>query len=158
MDLMTFAQIAGTGLKVMSAMQGGQSVQDQAAFDNYQMQLKINQDKIVARQKMNLRNAQFAANESVNRATFLSGLNRDVSDRSFRAFMERQRQIASDDAEAISSQTILNTSQLRVGQKATSARADQAKQAALLGAGSAIASGLFRYEQYRVDGSLFGDD
>lgn len=155
MDFLTMAQIAGTGLKFVSALQGGQAAQDQAAFDNYQTELKINQEKIVGRQRMNQRNAQFAANESINRATFLSGMNRDVSDRSFRAFMERQRQIASEDAEVISGQTVMTTSQLRVAQKATSLRADQAKQAALLGAGSAIASGLFRYEQYRVGESVF---
>ena len=158
MSFLQAMQIMGTGLKVVSALKGGQAVSDQAAFDNYQTQLKINQEKIVGRQKMNLRNAQFSANESINRATFLSGMNRDVTDNSFRAFMERQRQIASDDVNAISGQTIMTTSQLQVAQKATSYRAKQAKQAALLGAGSAIASGLFRYEQYRVGGSLFGDE
>jgi folate-dependent tRNA-U54 methylase TrmFO/GidA len=155
MDFLTMAQIAGTGLKFVSALQGGQAAQDQAAFDNYQTELKINQDKIVGRQKMNLRNAQFAANESINRATFLSGMNRDISDKSFRAFMERQRLINAEDVESIEAQTTMSVSQLKTAQKATSLRADQAKQAALLGAGSAIASGLFRYEQYRVGESLF---
>jgi len=148
-------QLIGTGLSIVSSLGSGQAAQDQAAFDNYQTQLKINQDKIVARQKMNLRNAQFAANESVNRATFLSGMNRDISDRSFRAFMERQRLTNAEDVEAIEAQTAMNVSQLKTAQKATSLRADQAKQAALLGAGSALASGLFRYEQYRVGDSLF---
>lgn len=155
MSYMMALQAVGTGLKVMSALKSGQAQQDQAAFDNYQTQLKINQDKIVSRQRMNQRNAQFAANEAVNRATFLSGLNRDVSDRSFRAFMERQKVIAADDAEAIAGQTIMNVSQLKVAQRATSLRASQAKQAALLGAGSAVASGLFNYNEYRIGDSMF---
>lgn len=155
MNFLMAMQAVGTGLKVVSALKQGQAAQDQAAFDNYQTDLKINQDNIVAREKMNLRNAQFASNESINRATFFSGLNRDASDRSFRAFMKKQKELSSDDVTAIQGQTIMSTSQLQVAKRATSLNAQQAKQAALLGAGSAVASGLFGYEQYRVGDSLF---
>lgn len=155
MDFLMAAQAVGTGLKIVSALKGGDAVGDQAAFDSYQTQLKINQEQIVARQKMNLRNAQFAANESMNRAAFYSGLNRDPSDRSVRAFMKKQREIAGTDVQQIQGQTIMTVSQLQVGQRARSVQASQAKQAALLGASSAAASGLFMYEQYRVGDSLF---
>ncbi len=155
MSLMMFAQIAGTGLQIASAMNQARAQRDQAAFDNYQLELKKQQDRIVARQKANLRNAQFASNEAANRATFFSKLNRDASDRSIRAFFAKQRELASEDVAVIQGQTTVALGQLSQQQFANSKRASDAYSAALLGAGSAVASGLFRYEQYRTTDNLF---
>lgn len=157
MSFLQAMQIVGTGLKVASALKGGRDVSDQASFDRYQLELKMNQEEIAGRERMNARNAQFAANEAVNRAMFFSGLSRDPSDRSVKAFLAKQAEIAGDDVSAIGGQTAIGVSQLGVQKAALTAQEKSAYQSALLGATSAVASGLFAYEEYRTEGSLFGD-
>lgn len=151
-------QIAMTALSAASSLQQGRDAAAQANFDRQQTDLQINQEKITSLQKMNLRNQQFSSNESINRATFFSGLNRDASDRSFKAFMQKQRELLSKDLEAVEGQTVSNISQLNLSKSVISMKANQAKQASLLGAGSAIASGLYRYDQYKIDKGLYDKD
>ena len=151
MNPMLAIQLLGTGLSVYSSIKEGQAIQDQAAYDNYQLSLQKKQDEIVGRQKMNQRNYEFSYNESVNRATFFSGMNRDVSDRSVKAFLDKQKKLAQEDVNAIASQTTVAGRQVSMQMSANKLRAAQAKQSAIIGATSAVASGLYRYEQYRTD-------
>lgn len=149
-------QIAGVGLSAYSSIKEGQAVKTQADYDNYQLSLQKKQDAIVGRQKMNQRNYEFAYNESVNRATFFSGLNRDVSDRSVKAFLAKQKKLSQEDVDAIASQTTIAGRQVSMKMSANELKAAQAKQSAVLGATTAVVSGLYRYEQYKTNG-LFED-
>jgi len=151
-------QAIGTGLSVISTLSQGRAAKSQAAFDRAQLEFQRKQDEIVGLERINLRNAQFDANEAVNRATFFSGLGRDPSDRSVKAFMAKQKEIAGKDVSAIQSQTTIQMAQNLTQQRAVTARGRAAYRASLLGAGSAIASGLFRYEEYRTTNALFGDN
>lgn len=151
-------QLIATGLSVFSSISGGRSARNQAAFEQKQLEFQAKQDEVVSIQRINQRNEVFAANEAINRATFFSGLNRDPSDRSVKAFMKKQKEIAGKDVGQIEAQTFIQASQTRLASAAAGARGRSAFQASLLGAGSAVASGLFRYEEYRTTGSLFGDD
>ena len=158
MDFLTMLQIGGTVMKAGSFLQSGRGAQEQAGFDSYQLGIKRRQDAIIGREKMNIRNRQFAANESVNRAMFFSGLNRDASDRSFKAFMERQKRVKDQDIDAINTQTVIALGQTDTKLKAVSAQAQNAYESSLLGATSAVASGLYAYEEYRTDGGLFSTE
>lgn len=151
-------QAIGTGLSVVSALQSGRAARNQAAFEQQQLAFKAKQDEIVSLERINIRNAQFAANESVNRSAFFSGLGRDPSDRSVKAFLAKQKDMASKDVGTIESQTFIEASQTRLASAAAGARGRAAYYSSLLGAGSAVASGLFRYEEYKTTRSLFKDD
>jgi len=149
---MMIAQIVGTGLKVVGSMQQQRAIQTQAAFDIYQLQLKTKQDSLNAEQQQIQRIAELDANEKINRAVFFSGLNRDTSDRSLKAFFAKQREIASKDVNAINNQTSMMLSQAKIQESAIRRQTRSAYQAALLGAGSAVASGYMRYQEYKTDG------
>ena len=70
---MMIAQILGTGLKVAGAFQQARGVQEQTAFDIYQLQLKTKQDLLNAEQQQIQRISELDANEKINRAVFFSG-------------------------------------------------------------------------------------
>jgi hypothetical protein len=149
---MMIAQILGTGLQVAGAFQQARGVQEQTAFDIYQLQLKTKQDLLNAEQQQIQRIAELDANEKINRAVFFSGLNRDPSDRSLKAFFAKQREIASKDVNAINNQTTMMASQAKLQETALQRQSKSAYQAALLGAGSAVTSGYMRYQEYKTDG------
>lgn len=149
---MMIAQILGTGLKVAGTFQQARGVQEQTAFDIYQLQLKTKQDLLNAEQQQIQRIAELDANEKINRAVFFSGLNRDPSDRSLKAFFAKQREIASKDVNAINNQTSMMASQAKLQETALQRQSKSAYQAALLGAGSAVTSGYMRYQEYKTDG------
>lgn len=149
---MMIAQILGTGLKVAGAFQQARGVQEQTAFDIYQLQLKTKQDLLNAEQQQIQRISELDANEKINRAVFFSGLNRDPSDRSLKAFFAKQREIASKDVNAINNQTSMMASQAKLQETALQRQSKSAYQAALLGAGSAVTSGYMRYQEYKTDG------
>ena len=146
------AQIVGTGLKVAGSMQQAKAVKNQAAFDIYQLGLKTKQDTLNAEQAQIQRISELNANEKINRAVFFSGLNRDTSDRSLKAFFAKQREIASKDVNAINNQTTIMQSQANIQKSAIQRQTQSAYQAALLGAGTAVASGYMRFEEYKTDG------
>jgi hypothetical protein len=149
---MMIAQILGTGLQVAGTFQQARGVQEQTAFDIYQLQLKTKQDLLNAEQQQIQRIAELDANEKINRAVFFSGLNRDPSDRSLKAFFAKQREIASKDVNAINNQTSMMASQAKLQETALQRQSKSAYQAALLGAGSAVTSGYMRYQEYKTDG------
>ncbi len=149
---MMIAQILGTGLKVAGTFQQARGVQEQTAFDIYQLQLKTKQDLLNAEQQQIQRISELDANEKINRAVFFSGLNRDPSDRSLKAFFAKQREIASKDVNAINNQTSMMASQAKLQETALQRQSKSAYQAALLGAGSAVTSGYMRYQEYKTDG------
>ncbi len=151
-------QAIGTGLNVVSTLSEGRAARSQAAFDRAQLEFQRKQDEVVGLERVNLRNAQFDSNEAVNRATFFSGMGRDPNDRSLKAFFAKQKELAGKDVDAINSQTIISMGQNRMQQMAVTERGQAAYRASLLGAASAVSSGLFRYEEYRTTMSLFGDD
>ena len=83
-------QLVGVGLQFASAMDASRAARDQAAFNVYQQKLQLAQNKIQAREKANIRLSQYETAQASNRALF-SFLNRDIgSDRSLKAFFDKQ--------------------------------------------------------------------
>jgi len=143
-------QMAMAGLQVVSSIQAGRAAKREAAFNQAQYEQSARQSEIEALQQSNLRLRQLESATSSNLA-FAAFLNRDPSDRSMKAFMDRQKEIAYSDVETIGSQAMMEASQKRsmAGMEASKGRS--ALMQGYLGAGSAIASGFWRYEMYKTD-------
>tara|TARA_R100000951_G_scaffold29283_1_gene25400 strand:+ start:19696 stop:20157 length:462 start_codon:yes stop_codon:yes gene_type:complete len=150
--MMQYLQMAGTALSIYSSLSEGRDEVGQEKFQQQQLTQKMEQDKINARKESNARLRTLDSHESMNRAFVLGKLNRDVSDRSLKAFLQRQRDIGNQDVQEIQTQSILTQGQDNARMQYSSLRAQNAYTGALLGAGSSVASGMFRYQQYKVDG------
>ena len=142
-------QMIGTGLSVVSSLGAGKAGADEAAFNRYQYELDAQAKKIEGRQKANLRLRDLASANSSNTALF-SFMNRDVSDRSYRAFMEAQKRIAYEDVESIGSNALRESAKSDALGGMEAAKGKASLVAGYTGAASAVVSGLYRYEQYKV--------
>ena len=143
-------QVAATGLSVYSKIQEGRAARRQAQFNRAQYEFSAKQQELEALERSNIRLREFNSAQSANRA-FAAFSNRDPSDRSLKAFMDRQKEIAYSDVSAIESQALIEASQKRTLAGMESQKARSALTQSFLGAGSAIASGLYRYELYKTD-------
>ena len=148
-------QAIGTGLSIFGSLQQGRQAKRQAAFEQQQLRIQMEQEKLATLQRMNDRNEELLANEKINRAFVFAKLGRDPSDRSFRAFMEKNRAIASEDVDRLQTQHVQTMGRLGTEIQASRMAAKNAKTGALLGASSAALSGLFRYYDYKTDQTSF---
>lgn len=151
----TVLQAVGTGLSVFSSLQSGSQERSRAAFEQQQLRIQMEQEQLATLQRMNDRNEELLANEKINRAFVFSKLGRDPSDRSFRAFMEKNRKIASEDIDRLQTQHVQTMGRLGTEIQASRMSAKNARTGALLGASSAALSGLFRYYDYKTDKTSF---
>jgi len=142
-------QMAGTLLSAVSSIGEARARAEEARFNRYQKQLEARQTKIEAEQKSNQRLRELNSAESTNMA-FMAFLNRDPNDRSLKAFMDRQKDIAYKDANEIQSMGMLKASQQILSANMEATKAKNAMQAGYLGAASSIVSGLYRYQQVKV--------
>ena len=143
-------QAIGTAISVVSAIRQGQQARDAARFEQQQQLFASKQTKVEAAATAAQRIRQFDSDQASNRA-FAAFMGRDPNDRSLRAFNERQREIAYSDAEMAESTGLIRASQQRKLAEAAGIRARNAIIGSYLNAGSAIASGLWRYEIYKTD-------
>jgi hypothetical protein len=144
-------QAIGTGLSVMSSLQQGQAAKRQARYQEQQYRIQMEQEKLATLQRTNDRNEELLANEKINRAFLFSKLGRDPSDRSVKAFLEKQRTLASQDVDRLQSQHMQTMGNLQMSIGLARSTAKNAMTGALLGASGAVASGLFRYYEYKAD-------
>ena len=151
-------QVAATGLSVYSKIQEGRAARRQAQFNREQYEFSAKQQELEALEQSNIRIREFNSAQSANRA-FAAFSNRDPSDRSLKAFMDRQKEIAYSDVSAIESQALIEASQKRRLADMEGQKARSAIRQSYLGAASAIASGLYRYHIYKTpDVTLEADD
>jgi hypothetical protein len=144
-------QAFGTGLSVFSSLQKGGIGKSQARFDQQQLKIQMEQNKLATLERMNDRNEQWLANEKINRAYTFSKLGRDPSDRSFKAFQQKNRELAAQDTDRLQTQHAQTMGKLKMEVQMSRMAEKNAYTGALLGAGSAVASGLFRYQVYKSD-------
>lgn len=144
-------QIVGMGLKFASAMDAKRAAQDKAAYDQYQQKLQLNQNKIEAREKANIRLAQYETAQASNRA-FFSFVNRDVgSDNSLKAFFEKQKDIVGQDVGAVQSMAAMQQGQIRSRIGMIGFEGDvKARSYAMQGL-TGLATGLYKYDISRSD-------
>jgi hypothetical protein len=143
-------QAIGTGLSVVSTIAAGRAARQEAAFNRKQLEFQSKMQKNEAAATANQRLRDFDAAQSQNNA-FFAILNRDPSDRSLKAFMERQKEIAYADADAIESQGLIQASQTARLAQMQGIRGRNAIVSSYLNAGSAITTGLYRYHIYKTD-------
>ena len=142
-------QAIGTGLSVVSALQSGRAAKRQAQIEQEQRRFQAKLTKNEAAAAANQRLREFDSAQSSNIA-FAAFMNRDPSDRSMKAFMDRQKEVAYTDAEMIESTGLIKATQQRMLADAAGVRGRNALIGSYLDAGSAVTSGLWRYEVYKA--------
>ena len=147
-----FAAIQGIGtvLSVVSSLSAGRAARREAAFNRKQLEFKAKMQKAEAGERANLRLRDFDSAQASNRA-FAAFIGRDPSDRSMKAFMDRQEEIAYQDVEAVESQALIDASQTRRLAAMEGVRGRNAIVQSYFNAGSAITTGLYRYHVYKTD-------
>ncbi len=142
-------QIIGTGLTVFSSIFGGGAARRQAQVEQEQRRFQAKLTRIEAAAAANQRLREFDSAQASNIA-FAAFMNRDPSDRSMKAFMDRQKEVAYTDAEMARSTGLIKATQQRMLADAAGVRGRNALVGSFLDAGSAITSGLWRYEVYKT--------
>ena len=143
-------QAAGTALSFVSALSQGRAAKREAEFNRQQLEFKSKMQKLEATERANLRLRDFDSAQAQNRA-FTAFIGRDPSDRSMSAFMDRQQEIAYQDAEALESQALIEASQTRRLAAMEGVRGRNAIVQSYFNAGTAITTGLYRYHVYKTD-------
>lgn len=143
-------QAIGTGLSIVSTIAGGRAAKQEAAFNRAQLEFQSKMQKTQAAATANQRLRDFDTAQSQNNA-FFAILNRDPSDRSLKAFMERQKEIAYSDVAAIESQGLIESSQTMRLAALQGIRGSNAIVTSFMNAGSALTTGLYRYHIYKTD-------
>lgn len=147
---MSFFMALGTAISAYSAIQEGKAAkadsQRQAAL--YEQDRRMND--LETQQRHNDRLAQFDSAQASNEA-FFSFAGRDSSDRSVKAFLARQKEIAYTDVGRSDTQGFARDAQISFQRDMTLARGRAEQQASYMKAGSSIVSGLYKYQQVKVD-------
>lgn len=136
---------AGTALSVVSTLYSAREAKRAAQAEREQRLFQSKLTKIEASAAATQRLKEFDSAQSSNLA-FAAFMNRDPSDRSMKAFLDRQKEIAYSDAEMAESTGLIQSSQQRMLANAAGRRARSAMIGGFLDAGSAVTTGLWRYE------------
>ena len=133
------AVIGGVG-----SYKSGQSQKKEAEANAQQMERDMELGKIEAAQNALAMSQDYAQSVSSNEAFFaFSG--RDVSDRSVRAFMQRQEEIYSTDISRLASDTEMRAKSAAAMVGAERKRGRNALTAGYLGAGQRFSQGIYDY-------------
>tara|TARA_R100000353_G_scaffold42949_3_gene34221 strand:- start:4007 stop:4468 length:462 start_codon:yes stop_codon:yes gene_type:complete len=143
-------QTIGTVLSVFSAIQSGRARRAEAEFNRKQLEFKAKMQKLEATEKANLRLRDFDSAQASNLA-FAAFIGRDPGDRSMKAFLDRQEEIAYQDVQALESGALIESSQTRRLAAMEGVRGRNAIVESYFNAASAITTGLYRYHVYKTD-------
>ena len=141
--------LIGSFVSAFGQIQAGKAAERASILNAFSMETDADLDRVQAAQQMNAIMQEYDDASSSNIAT-LAAAGRDVgSDRSVKAFMERQKEIVGTDAKRL-----LDQSQLRLLQGRQQAAAERtsgraARRASRYSAISTITSGVSNYEQTR---------
>ena len=149
MALPTILLGISAGLSAYSAIQGGRAAKQAAAFDAAQLEKQKKQVALEAIQRENDRMEQFESATASNIAWFaFSG--RDMSDRSVKAFLDKQKDVAYSDVKRSNYQATAETARLGDQQRQRLYEGRQAQKASYIKAATSIASGWYKYETVKV--------
>jgi hypothetical protein len=143
MTFVTAAIVVGTGLSAYSSIQAGKAAKKEAQFNAAQMERDMELGRIEATQNATAMAQDYAQSVSANDA-FFAFTGRDVSDRSVRAFMERQEEIYSTDISRLASDTNMRAQSVAAMAGAERQRGRNALTAGYLGAAQSIAGGIYQ--------------
>ena len=131
------------------SIKSGQSQKKAAEANAQQMERDMELGKIEAAQNALAMSQDYAQSVSSNEAFFaFSG--RDVSDRSVRAFMERQEEIYSTDISRLASDIEMRAQSAAAMAGAERKRGRNALTAGYLGAGRSFGEGIYDYKRSKI--------
>jgi len=146
-------QFLMAGMSVVSALGGlmaGNAARQQAELNAYNVETERELGKVEALQRHNDRLELYRNNLSANISAF-AAMGRDVgSDRSVGAFLERQKEIASSDTFRSDFMGQANAAKLTAQAGAIRAEGRAQQSAAVIGAFTTLAGGLYKYNQVRM--------
>jgi hypothetical protein len=138
------AVIGGVG-----SIKSGQSQKKAAEANAQQMERDMELARVEAAQNALARTQDYAQSVSSNEAFFaFSG--RDVSDRSVRAFMQRQEEIYSTDISRLASDTQMRAQSAAARVGAERKRGRNALTAGYLGAATSFGEGIYDYKRSKI--------
>lgn len=150
MNPFTIATIATTAFSAFGKIMAGNSAKRAAALDAFNIETEREVGKAQAMENRNSRIAEYNFNKSSNIAAF-SATGRDIgSDRSVRAFMEKQKEIVGKDLKTSSRMQIMQAGKATAQAAAVRAEGRAAQQSAMLGALTTVASGASQYYDVRT--------
>ena len=145
-------QAISAGLKFMGTMQAGQAEQDAREAEAFNLETEKVRSQAEALQRHNDRLEQFRLNTKANIAAF-SATGRDIGGTTVRAFMERQKEIASEDTKRSDIMGMFEAMKLQQAARTARAEGRAAKQSATIRAyTSLIDSGIKIAESMPVSG------
>lgn len=137
-------QLLAAGFSAFSSIKSGKAQKEQAEANAQQLERDMELGRIEATQNALAMSQDYAQSVSSNEAFFaFSG--RDISDRSVRAFMERQEEIYSTDISRLASDTEMRAKSAAAMAGAERKRGRNALTAGYLGAAQTIGEGIYKY-------------
>lgn len=162
--MIQYAVLGSSVLSAFGQIAGGRAARQQAELNAYgaminayNIETERELSRVQALQRHNDRLEQYRSNLSANIATFYA-TGRDVaSDRSIQAFLDKQKEVAVDDAARSDFMAMMEQMKLTsqaAGERARGyglrAEGRAAQQSAVIGAFTTLAGGLYRYDQVRT--------
>jgi len=147
MEPITAALMLGsTAISVFGHLLGGQSAKEAADLDAFNIETDRELGKAQALQMAQARMDEYESASSANLASFAAA-GRDIgSDRSVKAFMEKQKEIVGKDIGRIGTQSQMELMKGRQQAAAERTAGRAAKTASLFSAASTATSGLYKYQ------------
>jgi hypothetical protein len=146
---MSIFQLVSLGLSAYSSVRSGKAQKSAAEANAQQMERDMELARVEAAQNALARTQDYAQSVSSNEAFFaFSG--RDVSDRSVRAFMQRQEEIYSTDISRLASGTEMRAKSASARAGAERKRGRNALTAGYLGAGRSFGEGIYDYKRSKI--------
>ena len=143
MDPITMAIFASSAVSAYGSVRAGKAAKQEAQFNAAQMERDMELGRIEATQNATAMAQDYAQSVSANDA-FFAFAGRDVTDRSVRAFMERQEEIYSTDIARLASDTNMRAQSVAAMAGAERQRGRNALTAGYLGAAQSIAGGIYQ--------------
>ena len=143
MSFVSAAIVVGTGLSAYSSIRAGKASKAAAYANAAQMERDMELGRIEATQNATAMAQDYAQSVSSNDA-FFAFVGRDVTDRSVRAFMERQEETYSTDISRLASDTNMRAESVAAMAGAERKRGRNALISGYLGAAQAIAGGIYQ--------------
>ena len=151
MSYVAAAIVIGTGVNMYGNIQEGKAKKAEAYDAARQLERERELTKIQATQSMTAMAQDYAMATSANEAFFAGVLGRDVSDRSLRAFKQRQEEIYSTDVKRLASDTNMRAKILTLSAAATRQSGKNALSASYFNAMGQVAGGIYQYGQVGGD-------
>ena len=143
-------QLISAGISAMGQMAAGQAAKEAADLDAFNIETQRELSKAEALQRHNDRLEQYRYNTKANIAAFAAS-GRDIGgDRSVGAFLERQKEIATQDTKRSDFMGAMEAMKLQQQATATRVEGRARKQAAMIGAFSTMAQGFADYQSTKT--------